>query len=138
MENPGLINLTPILMHTLRLLLICFFMVSCSSARMMETQLYFGQSKPGGSMVTEQEWNNFKKTQISRVFKEGSTIISSTGYWYDPENHQLVSEPTYLVIYFYKRSANTSKQIDSLRNIYKKAFQQQSILRIDRKVKARF
>ena len=119
-------------------IIICFFAVSCSPASMIETHLYFGQSKPNGSMVSEPEWNNFKETKISRVFKEGSTILSTTGYWYDFKNHKLIAEPTYVVIYFYKKSPYVSKQIDSLRNIYKNIFQQQSVLRVDKKVKAMF
>jgi hypothetical protein len=105
---------------------------------MIETDLYFGQSKPSGGTVSETEWNDFKEKYISKVFKEGSTIINVTGNWYDPEAHKLITEPTYKVIYFYKRSAAISKQIDSLRYWYKNLFQQQSVLRVDKKVKASF
>jgi hypothetical protein len=120
------------------ILIICFFLVSCSSSRMMETELYFGQTRPNGSIITEAEWNQFKDTQLSKVFKEGSTIINATGNWYDPESHKLITEPTYVVIYFYKRSPAISKQIDNLRTIYKNLFQQQAVLRVDKKVKAFF
>ncbi|HEV7780679.1 MAG TPA: DUF3574 domain-containing protein [Chitinophagaceae bacterium] len=112
--------------------------VSCSPQRMMETNLYFGQSKPSGEMVTETEWNQFKENYISKVFKEGSTVINVSGNWYDPDNHKLITEPTYKVIYFYKPSEKISRQIDSLRYWYKTLFQQQSVLRVDRKVKASF
>jgi len=105
---------------------------------MMETDLYFGQTKPGGGVITEAEWRNFREDQIARVFKEGSTIISSIGSWYDPESHKLITEPSYVVVYFYKRSSQISQQIDSLRNWYKARFQQQSVLRVDKKVKAMF
>ena len=89
-------------------------------------------------MITEAEWNTFKETQISRIFKEGSTTISATGNWYDPDSHKLVTEPTYVVSHLYKKSTKTSMQIDSLANLYKTMFQQQSVLRVDRKVKASF
>ena len=89
-------------------------------------------------MVTEQEWNQFKENYISKVFKEGSTIVSVSGNWYDPETWKLITEPTFQVIYFYKRSNNISHQIDSLRYWYKTMFQQQSVLRVDRKVVASF
>lgn len=121
-----------------KLLTICIFLVSCSSTKIIETSLYFGQSKPNGLMVTPEEWNNFKETQLERVFKEGSTTINVVGNWYDSSSKKLISEPTYLVTYYYKKSATTSKQIDSLRNLYKNLFQQQSILRVDKKVKANF
>lgn len=121
-----------------RLLIIGFVAFACPPQRMIETDLYFGQSKPSGGTVTESEWNNFKENYVSKVFKEGSTVINVTGNWYDPDAHKLITEPTYKVIYFYKKSNNVSKQIDSLRYWYKTLFQQQSILRVDRKVKASF
>ena len=121
-----------------RLFIICLFVVSCSSSKMMETDLYFGQSRPDGSLITETEWNNFKNSHILRIYKEGSTTISAKGSWLDPETHKLISEPTYVVSYLHKRSSQISKQIDSLRNLYKNMFQQQSILRVDRKVQASF
>ena len=121
-----------------RLFLLCIIFVSCSSQRMVETQLYFGQAKPTGGMVSESEWNLFKENYISKVFKEGSTIVNVTGNWYDPEKHKLITEPTYQVIYLYKPSKNTSRQIDSLRYWYKTLFQQQSVLRVDKKVNVNF
>ncbi len=113
-------------------------LLSCSSQKMIETQLYFGQSKPSGEMITQEEWNAFKENYISKYFKEGSTVISVSGNWYDPVAHKLVTEPTYLVVYFYKRSPLRSRQVDSLRNWYKTKFEQQSVLRVDRKVRATF
>jgi len=121
-----------------KFLLICFILCSCATNRMVETDLYFGQSKPNGDMITEKEWNSFKENQIAKVFKEGSTVLNGVGNWYDPENRKLVTEPTYVVIYFYKKSPAISKQIDSLRYWYKTMFQQQSVLRVDKKVKASF
>ena len=111
---------------------------SCVSHRMMETHLYFGQSRPSGGMVTPQEWEKFKEDYICKVFGEGSTIVSVTGNWYDPESRKLITEPTYQVIYFYKPNKSKSQQIDSLRIWYKQLFQQQSVLRVDKKVSAYF
>jgi len=105
---------------------------------MMETNLYFGQSKPDGGSVSEKEWNSFKEEYTVKVFKEGSTVLPAAGNWLDPASHKLITEPTYVVIYFYNRSKETSKQIDSLRYWYKTKFQQQSVLRVDKKVRAWF
>lgn len=119
-------------------LIFSLFIFSCSAQRMIETNLYFGQSKPGGGTITETEWTQFKEDHISKVFKEGSTIVNVTGNWYDPQNRKLITEPTYKIIYLYKRNKRLSIQIDSLRYWYKSQFQQQSVLRIDKKVKASF
>ncbi len=121
-----------------KVLFICLVFSSCSASRMVETNLFFGQTRPDGSLITEKEWNDFKVTHIARVFKEGSTVINSTGSWLDPETHKLITEPSNVVIYFYKKSQQVSQQIDSLRYWYKTLFQQQSVLRVDKKVKAFF
>lgn len=104
----------------------------------METNLYFGQSKPDGGQVSAAEWNEFREKYIADVFKDGSTIVNATGNWLDTDSHQLITESTYVVTCFYKRSKMMSMRIDSLRNWYKTRFRQQSVLRIDRKVKASF
>ena len=120
------------------LIILHLFLFSCSSTRMIETSLYFGLSKPAGGMVSEKEWNNFRENYISKVFKEGSTVISTSGSWLDPSSHKLITEPGYVVIYNYKKSAFISKQIDSLRYWYKTLYQQQSVMRVDKKTQTRF
>ncbi len=122
----------------LKLLTVSILFYSCNSSRMTETSLYFGQSIPGGGMVNEKDWNNFKENYIRKVFKEGSTVISVSGNWYDTASHQLITEPNYVVIYYYKKSPQISRQIDSLRYWYKNLFQQQSVLRVDKKTIASF
>lgn len=121
-----------------KLLLFCFLLCACTSRRIIETDLYFGQSKPDGGSVSEEEWERFKSSQLSRAFKEGFTILDGRGAWYDPDNRRQITEPTYVVIYFHKPSGQVSKRIDSLRTWYKTAFNQQSVLRVDKKVKAAF
>jgi hypothetical protein len=121
-----------------KVLFTCLILYSCSASRMVETNLYFGQSKPDGGMITETEWKSFKETRIDKVFKEGNTIISCTGNWLDPVSHKLITEPSYLVVYDYRKSSRMSQQIDSLRYWYKTMFQQQAVLRVDKKVKAFF
>ena len=121
-----------------RVLFIGIVFFSCSSSRMMETTLYFGQSKPGGGMVTEKEWNSFKEEYISKVFKEGCSIIHVEGAWKDTSTNELITEPTYQVVYYYKTSPAVSRQIDSLRYWYQTLYQQQSVLRVDKNVKTSF
>ncbi|MES2371903.1 MAG: DUF3574 domain-containing protein [Bacteroidota bacterium] len=105
---------------------------------MVETDLYFGQTRPDGSMITETDWQNFRDNQIAKVFKEGCTVIKASGNWLDPVTHNLITEPSYLVINHHKRSSQISQQIDSLSYWYKNMFQQQSVLRVDKKAKVIF
>src|SRR5262245_58039073 len=96
--------------------------IACSTSKYVETSVYVVQSKPDGGMVSEKEWNSFKESNISKVFKEGSSVVSLSGNWYDTAARKLITEPTYMVSYYYKKSATISKQIDSLRAWYKQLF----------------
>lgn len=115
-----------------------FTFASCRTSQLTETNLYFGQTKPNGGVVSEKEWADFRQQYISRVFKEGSSVMSLSGNWYDTAAQKLITEPTYMVSYYYKYSPELSAQVDSLRYWYKNIFQQQSVLRVDRTVKASF
>lgn len=118
-------------------LLPILFLVSCSR-HLIETNLYFGLSKPNGDSVSIKEWEQFKMEKIARAFPEGSSVLSVSGNWFDPEKKILVTEPSYQVVYFHKKSKEISSKIDSLRNDYKVQFGQQSVLRLDRKASVSF
>jgi hypothetical protein len=121
-----------------RLLFVVVILLSCSATRMTETVLYFGQSRPDGSMIHENDWNDFKEKHLSVAFSEGYSVVQIRGFWKDPVTDTLVTEPTYQVIYYHKPSAIISRKIDSLRLQYKQLFRQQSVLRVDKKVRATF
>lgn len=116
----------------------CLFLCSCTGNRMVETDLYFGLSKPDGGKMSEQEWSNFRDNQICQIFKEGNTVIDATGSWLDTQTKRSITEPTRIVIYLHKNTGQVSRQIDSLRQLYKTIFKQQSVLRVDKKIKASF
>lgn len=115
----------------------CVLFVACNTSRQVETKLYFGQLKLNGGMVTEKEWGEFVKDYVAKVFPEGSTVESANGNWYDTAQHQLVIEPSKVVTAINRPSAKLDRQIDSLRYWYKQLHHQQSVLRVDRKVRAR-
>jgi hypothetical protein len=105
---------------------------------MIETSLYFGQSIPGGGMVSEKDWNDFKERYVAPAFPEGSSVLNVTGNWYDTAMKVLITEPTYVIVYYYKPAKQISRRIDSVRYYYKELFRQQSVLRVDKKVVATF
>lgn len=115
----------------------CMIFCSCKLQHITQTDLYFGRSKPDGGMVTETEWNTFVQQYVSKVYPEGSTVIKATGNWYDTAQRKLIAEPSNMIVAINRMTPKLNRQIDSLRYWYKVLYRQQSVLRIDKKVKAR-
>ena len=123
-------------------LVILFFTVlildGCTTQKFVETDLYFGLSKDNGTIISDSAWNAFVENNVAATFQKGFTILTSEGKWVDNKSGELYTEPSHVVITINKMNRELSQHIDSLRNAYKKIFQQQSVLRVDKKIKAVF
>ena len=105
----------------------------------IRTELFFGLNKPDGSKVTEQEWESFCDSVISKTFSKGATIMKSDGRWLSGDS--LIKEESRLVIYFsriYEMTDEFSDKIDLLREKYKKYYDQEAVLRTDDFINASF
>ena len=96
-----------------------------------KTELIFGLSKPDGDTITQAEWQTFVDEEITPRFKDGLTIIRSSGQWMSSSSHQLIKEKSYIVIILYKPNHEVDVKIEEIRSEYKKRFNQESVLRID-------
>src|SRR4051812_10207602 len=47
----------------------------------VRTELYFGLSKRGGAVVSEDEWNRFVDEQITPRFPDGFSVSSAQGHY---------------------------------------------------------
>lgn len=105
--------------------------------KMTKTELYFGRSKPDGSMISAAEWQSFADTVIAKTFTEGSTVIDGQGQWLG-HNGTLVSEPSKILIILSKLTPERSQQIETIREKYKKYYQQEAVMRVDEQLKVAF
>lgn len=97
----------------------------------MKTELYFGLSKPGG-LVSEEEFGGFVDTKVTPRFPDGLTLIRAKGQFRDTSG-TIVEEGSRLLILLYPFSTANSKAVNAIRDDYKSAFQQESVLRVDEK-----
>lgn len=102
----------------------------------VKDELYFGLSKPGGT-VTEAEWQSFLSRVITPRFPEGLTVVDAYGQYLNKKN-QLSKEKTKLVILIYQDSQVKNRSIEEIIAKYKQEFQQESVLRVTGSVKAFF
>jgi Protein of unknown function (DUF3574) len=90
------------------------------------TELYFGGSRPDGSVITPAEFELFLDKEVTPAFPDGLTWLEAHGQWMGGK------EDSYLLILLYPfgdRGAN--REIEEIRTDYKEQFDQESVLRAD-------
>jgi hypothetical protein len=90
------------------------------------TELYFGGSKPDGSVITPAEFELFLDKEVTPAFPDGLTWLAAHGQWMGGK------EDSYVLIILYPfddRGAN--RELEEIRTDYKAQFEQESVLRAD-------
>jgi hypothetical protein len=105
---------------------------------MVETQLFFGLSKPNGGVVSTQQWAQFVVDEVTPRFPEGFSIIDTAGFWRDGATQRTISEQGKVVVHLHPRGSLADAAIKDIIAAYKIRFAQEAVLRIDRAVCATF
>jgi hypothetical protein len=99
----------------------------------VETQLYFGLSKAHG-VVTAREWQSFVERVITPRFPQGYSVAEVRGAWLSKEAKRTISENSKLLIRVHDGSAADNDAINAVIDSYKRAFAQESVMRIDQDI----
>jgi hypothetical protein len=95
------------------------------------TELYFGTSKPDGTVITEAEFKAFMDKEITSRFPDGLTLLTGYGQ-YLGDNGEIAKETSKVLVLFYPSDmTNANENIEAIRNEYEKLFRQESVLRVD-------
>lgn len=94
------------------------------------TELLFGLSRADGPDITEQEFQDFVDQQVTPRFPDGLTVLTGNGQFRDSTG-TIIQEGSKLLILLYPFSKDRSALVNEVREEYKAAFQQESVLRID-------
>jgi hypothetical protein len=97
----------------------------------VRTELYFGTAKPEG-VVTEEQFRQFVDEYVTPRFPDGLTVLEGDGQ-FRGESGVIVKEQSFVLIllYPYEALADRSKRIERIRLLYKRYFDQESVLRVD-------
>lgn len=109
-----------------------------AGATMIETQLYFGMSKPSGEFVSEREWRAFLGSEIVPRFPEGFSVLDGAGFWRDEKSQKTISEKSKVVVRMHAPDADANAAIETIVTAYKTKFQQDAVMRVDKPVCAQF
>jgi hypothetical protein len=99
--------------------------------RFARTELYFGTAMADGA-VTEVQFQEFVDREVSPRFPGGLTITRAEGR-FRTEEGGIVKEQSFVLVLLYpfETFAEGSRRIERIRSLYKKQFDQQSVLRVD-------
>lgn len=102
-----------------------------AASRFVRTELFFGTAKPIGA-VTEEEFRAFVDAEVTPRFPDGLTVIKADGQ-FRGEDDVLVKEQSFVLILLYSPDGvvTSSRDIDTIRELYKQQFDQESVLRVD-------
>ena len=96
----------------------------------IRTELFFGLGRANGPNVTEAEFRMFLEEEVTPRFPDGLTVLTGRGQF--RSGGVIEREPSKLVIILYPPDQeNAHRRIERIREEYKTAFQQQSVLRAD-------
>ena len=90
------------------------------------TELYFGGSRPDGSVITPAEFELFLDKEVTPAFPDGLTWLEAHGQWMGGK------EDSYVLIILYPfRDHSANRELEEIRTDYKAQFHQESVLRAD-------
>lgn len=90
------------------------------------TELYFGGSRPDGSVITPADFELFLDKEVTPAFPDGLTWLEAHGQWMGGK------EDSYVLIILYPFSdRQANRELEEIRTDYKAQFDQESVLRAD-------
>lgn len=104
---------------------------------MVETSLYMGLLRPGGS-ISRFEFQQFVEREVVPRWKEGFTILEGQGLWLSDQRNITERKPSRVLVRLHDGGAEASRQVEEIRAAYIKAFEQDAVLRTDRQTCASF
>jgi len=104
-----------------------------ASEPFIRTELFFGTGREDGPDVTEAEFREFLDAVIRPAFPDGLTLLTGDGQFCCDSNHDIIKEKSFVLILLYppRQRRESSGKVEQIREDYKAAFRQQSVLRVD-------
>jgi hypothetical protein len=95
------------------------------------TELYFGMSKPDGKNVTTLEFREFLDREVSSRFPDGLTLLTGYGQYRSATGYIAKENSMVLILLYPEDMTEANENIEAIRSEYEKAFNQESVLRVD-------
>ncbi|WP_323369697.1 DUF3574 domain-containing protein [Streptomyces alkaliterrae] len=109
--------------------------------RYAETRLFFGTERPdGGPAVTDAQFREFVDREVTPRFPEGLTVREGRGQWRDVASGEIVRERSYELVLLYPvaEAERYGRLVERVRKAYRVAYAQDSVARVDDRVRVSF
>lgn len=100
-----------------------------AQATLIQKDLFFGRTTPGGERVSDEQFQAFLDTVITPRFPDGLTILNAKGEFSDPAILPIQASST-LVTLFTEDSAQSNTAVNEIVNQYLQQFKQESITQV--------
>jgi len=97
-----------------------------ASAAQLRTTLYFGTTRPTGT-VSELEWQVFLRDEVTKRFPEGLTAWDAQGQWQTPRG-TIDQERSKVLLLVHPDSPAARAFVQDVISRYRKTFDQESVL----------
>jgi hypothetical protein len=90
--------------------------------------LYFGTARHGGGAVSEREWQDFVRAEVSPRLPQGYTLLEAEGQWRNAAGE--VEREHSHVLQVAHTAATEGEALDQITQRYKSQFGQEAVLRL--------
>jgi len=97
----------------------------------IRSTLYFGLSRPDGSLISFEEWEAFLAHEVTTRFPAGLTVTEARGQWGAVGSIVRERSRVLMVIYPEADAAVSSAMLEEVRRAYVSKFAQDSVMRED-------
>ena len=97
----------------------------------VRAELFFGTSRPDGTVIPDEEWTDFLDAEITPRFPDGLTVLTGLGQWRDDEGISRERSQVLIILYPTETAVESSALLEEIRDEYEQQFQQSSVLRAD-------
>jgi len=98
---------------------------------MVQTSLYFGTDRKNGKPITEKEWQAFVDQVVTPRFKDGLTVVKGKGQWLNHAGEVTHEGSKVLILLRAADNKTGDNNVEEIRKLYNKQFEQESVMRVD-------
>lgn len=111
--------------------------IAPAGMRWARSEVFFGLSRPDGSLITTSEWQAFVNEVVTPRFPSGLTIVDSAGQWRNATG-RIEHEPSKMLVLFHPANPEIEAQIDEIRASYCRRFNQEAVMKVTSQARVAF